>query len=80
MEEETQILARLSVVESKLEDNIKVLTRIVEKHDDSLYGKSGSNGLTTTVSKLKDLSNTAKWVVGTLFVLSAGQVVAMFIK
>jgi len=77
---DTEILSRLSVVENKLEDNIEVLTKLVEKHDVMLIGRDGNNGLKTTVSKLVDISKTAKWIVGSLFIIVAGQVIASIIK
>jgi len=77
---DTEILSRLSVVENKLEDNIEILTKLVEKHDVMLIGRDGNNGLKTTVSKLVDLSKTAKWIVGSLFLIVAGQVIASIIK
>lgn len=73
-----EIVSRIAVVEAKLENNLEILTEIVNKHDKILYGDEGNNGLRTTVSKLRDHARTVKWVVGSLFIIVAGQVVAKF--
>lgn len=64
MNEEHQIIEKLSHMEERQDQHIKNTEKILERHEVILFGKDGGNGLVTTVSKLKSRWSIVIWAIG----------------
>ena len=73
LEMENRIIQRTS---DKLDDKLAPITRDINGHEVTLYGKEGRNGLVGDVRDMKTGIGIFKWLAGTSFFLIMGSTLA----
>ena len=69
---QAKIITKLEATVDNLSDNLVAMGKLLEKHNDTLFGEADNNGLRGRVSKLEHQVGTAKWFVGIAATAIAG--------